>query len=129
MSYINSLLRKTFRRRIGKNIGTIIGIALSVSLMVGVQITMPSFASEAMGFFTEVIGEKDIVVTNLGFPIVNYQDVIAQIDNSSIDYAAITARVSQDVAVYNLEKGYLEKGVNFIGIELDEDPTFGMFYG
>lgn len=128
MDYINSLLTKTFRRRIGKNVGTMIGIALSVSLMLGVQITITSFSTKALGFFTEAIGENDIIIQNFGFPIENYQEIIEKIDNSSIPYAAINWRVSQDVAVYNLEKGYLEKGVSFIGVELDEDQTFGRFY-
>ena len=80
MSYINHILRKTFRRRIGKNVGTLIAIALGVSLMVGVQITITSFSSTALDFFTEAIGENDIIISGLGFPIPNYEDIINTID-------------------------------------------------
>ncbi|MHA1406789.1 MAG: ABC transporter permease, partial [Candidatus Heimdallarchaeaceae archaeon] len=128
MSYIRNLFIKTFRRRIGKNMGTLIAISLGVSLMVGVQITITSFATEATNYFVEAIGEYDIVISGFGLPISNYQDIINKIENSSIHVAAITARISQDVATYNLESGLLEKGVNFVGIDLNENPVFGSFY-
>ncbi len=128
MSYINTLLQKTFKRRIGKNVGTLVAIALGVSLMVGVQITITSFSTTAIDFFVEAIGENDIIISGLGFPITDYESIIEQIDNSTIDYAAINVRVTQDVAAYNLESGILEKGVSFTGIELNEDPVFGKFY-
>ncbi|MHA1691798.1 MAG: ABC transporter permease [Candidatus Heimdallarchaeaceae archaeon] len=128
MSYINILLQKTFKRRIGKNVGTLVAIALGVSLMVGVQITITSFTTTAIDFFVEAIGENDIIVSGLGFPITDYKDIIEKIDNSTIEYAAINVRVTQDVAAYNLESGILEKGVSFTGVELSEDRTFGKFY-
>ncbi|MCG3223565.1 MAG: hypothetical protein H7647_03795, partial [Candidatus Heimdallarchaeota archaeon] len=128
MSYINILLQKTFKRRIGKNVGTLVAIALGVSLMVGVQITITSFSTTAIDFFVEAIGENDIIISGLGFPITDYESIIEQIDDSTIEYAAINARVTQDVAAYNLESGILEKGVSFTGVELNEDPVFGKFY-
>ncbi len=128
MGYITLLLNKTFRRRIGKNLGTIIGIALSVSLMVGVQITITSFASESLSYFTDAIGENDITINNFGFPISNYQSIVEKINDSGINYAAINIRVRQQVAVYNLEKGYLKKHISFVGFELNESSVFGYFY-
>ncbi len=128
MNYINILLQKTFKRRIGKNVGTLVAIALGVSLMVGVQITITSFSTTAIDFFVEAIGENDIIISGLGFPITNYESIIEQIDNSTIEYEAINVRVTQDVAEYNLESGILEKGVSFTGVELNEDPVFGNFY-
>ncbi len=128
MSYINNILRKTFRRRIGKNVGTLVAIALGVSLMVGVQITITSFSTTALDFFVEAIGENDIIISGLGFPITDYESIIEQIDNSTIEYAAINVRITQDVAAYNLESGILEKGVSFTGVELNEDSVFGKFY-
>ena len=128
MSYINNLMQKTFKRRLGKNIGTLIAIALGVSLMVGVQITITSFTSTAVDFFVDAIGENDIVISGFGLPITDYESIIDTIDNSVVDYAAINARISQNVAVYNLESGDLEKRVSFTGVELNEDPVFGKFY-
>ena len=128
MSYITNLFQKSFRRRLGKNIGTLIAISLGVSLMVGVQITITSFSTEALEFFVDAIGENDIIISGLGFPIQNYEGIINEIKTSDINYAAINARVSQDVAVYNLETGDLEKGVSFTGVELNEDSIFGKFY-
>ncbi|MBY9000472.1 MAG: FtsX-like permease family protein [Candidatus Heimdallarchaeota archaeon] len=128
MSYINNLMQKTFKRRIGKNVGTLVAIALGVSLMVGVQITITSFSTTAIDFFVEAIGENDILISGLGFPITDYESIIETIDDSSIDYAALNVRVTQDVAAYNLESGILEKGISFTGIELNEDPIFGKFY-
>lgn len=128
MSYINNLMQKTFKRRLGKNIGTLIAIALGVSLMVGVQITITSFTATAVDFFTDAIGENDIIISGFGLPITDYESIIDTIDNSGIEYAAINARISQDVAVYNLESGDLEKGVSLTGVELNEDPVFGKFY-
>ncbi|MHA1551803.1 MAG: ABC transporter permease [Candidatus Heimdallarchaeaceae archaeon] len=128
MNYINILLQKTFKRRIGKNVGTLIAIALGVSLMVGVQITITSFSTTAIDFFVEAIGENDIIISGLGFPITDYESIIETIDDSTIEYAAINVRVTQDVAAYNLESGILEKGVSFTGVELNEDSVFGKFY-
>ncbi len=128
MNYITNLFRKTFKRRLGKNIGTLIAISLGVSLMVGVQITITSFTEEALDFFVEAIGENDIIISGFGFPIENYSAIIDQINSSEIEFAAINARVMQEVAVYNLETGDLEKGINVVGVELDEDPVFGKFY-
>ncbi|MCK4895904.1 MAG: hypothetical protein KAS47_03795, partial [Candidatus Heimdallarchaeota archaeon] len=96
MSYINILLQKTFRRRIGKNVGTLVAIALGVSLMVGVQITITSFTTTAIDFFVEAIGENDVIISGLGFPITDYESIIEQIDDSTIEYAAINVRVTQD---------------------------------
>ncbi|MCK5409930.1 MAG: FtsX-like permease family protein, partial [Candidatus Heimdallarchaeota archaeon] len=93
-----------------------------------VQITITSFSTTAIDFFVEAIGENDIIISGLGFPITDYESIIEQIDNSTIEYAAINARVTQDVAAYNLESGILEKGVSFTGFELNEDPVFGRFY-
>ncbi|MHA1199809.1 MAG: ABC transporter permease [Candidatus Heimdallarchaeaceae archaeon] len=128
MSYITNLFQKTFKRRLGKNIGTLIAISLGVSLMVGVQITITSFSTEALSFFADAIGENDIIISGFGFPIQDYEGIIDQINASDIEFAAINARATQDVAVYNLETGDLEKGVSFVGVELDEDPVFGNFY-
>ncbi|MCE7740849.1 MAG: FtsX-like permease family protein [Candidatus Heimdallarchaeota archaeon] len=128
MSYITNLFQKTFKRRLGKNIGTLIAISLGVSLMVGVQITITSFSTEALKFFADAIGENDIIISGFGFPIQDYEGIIDQIYASDIEFAAINARVTQDVAVYNLETGDLEKGVSFVGVELDEDPVFGQFH-
>ncbi len=128
MSYIATLIQKTFKRRLGKNIGTLIAISLGVSLMVGVQITITSFATEAIDFFVEAIGENDIIITGFSFPISNYQNIVDKIDSSPINYTALNIRISQSVAIYNLESGELEKGVSYTGIELDEDPVFGSFY-
>ena len=128
MNYINSLIQKTFKRRLGKNIGTLIGIALSVSLMVGVQITVTSFASEALGLFTDIIGENDIIISGITFPLTDYEDIIEKIDNASIEYAGLNARVTQNVALYNFETGGIEKGVNLQGFEFDEDEMFGKLY-
>ncbi len=128
MSYITNLFQKTFKRRLGKNIGTLIAISLGVSLMVGVQITITSFTAEALDFFVDAIGENDIIISGFGLPIENYTGIIDEINNSDIEVAGINARVTQDVAAYNLETGNLEKGVSLIGIELDEDPLFGKFY-
>ncbi len=128
MRYILNLVNKTFRRRLGKNIGTLIGIALSVSLMVGVQITINSFADEAVGYFVESIGEKDIVISGTNYPINNYTNVIENIEQSDLEYAGLNVRVTQNVAVYNLKTGDLRKRVNFNGIKPDENPLFGYFY-
>ena len=98
MDYINNLIQKTFKRRLGKNIGTLIGIALSVSLMVGVQVTVTSFATEALGLFTDIIGENDIIISGVTTPLEDYQDIIDTIENSPLDYAGINARVTQTVA-------------------------------
>ncbi|MHA2308940.1 MAG: hypothetical protein ACXABJ_06665 [Candidatus Heimdallarchaeaceae archaeon] len=127
MSYINNLIQKTFKRRIGKNVGTLIAIGLAVSLMVGVQITITSFATEALDFFVDAIGENDIIITGFTYPI-NTTTTIPMIESSSIDYAALSIRITQTVALYNLEYGSLEKGVSFIGFELDEDPVFDNLY-
>ncbi len=128
MSYITNLFQKTFKRRLGKNIGTLIAISLGVSLMVGVQITITSFTAEALDFFVDAIGENDIIISGFALPIQNYTNIMDEIEQSNITIAAMNARVTQDVAVYNLETGDLEKGINFVGIELNEDPVFGNFY-
>ena len=127
MSYINNLIQKTFKRRIGKNVGTLIAIGLAVSLMVGVQITITSFADEAIAFFVEAIGEDDIVISGFTFPL-NTSTVIPIIEDSGVDYAALNIRITQQVAIYNLEYGSLEKGVSFVGFELDEDPVYDYLY-
>ena len=128
MNYINNLLQKTFKRRLGKNIGTLIAIALGVSLMVGVQITITSFTTTAIDFFTDAIGENDIVISGFGLPINDYETIFDTIESSDIEIAAINARISQTVAVYNLESGELEKDVTFTGVDIREDPVFGNFY-
>lgn len=127
MNYINNLIQKTFKRRIGKNVGTLIAIGLAVSLMVGVQITITSFATEALDFFVDVIGENDVIISSFTYPI-NTTTTIPVIENSGIDYAAFNIRITQQVALYNLEYGSLEKGVSFVGFELDEDPIFDNLY-
>ncbi len=128
MSYINYLVRKTFKRRMGKNIGTIVAITLGVSLMMGVQITITSFGSTATDFFLEALGENDIIITKIPLALNNYTDLFYEIENSGINVSAMNARVRQFTTVYNEEEGQIEQRVPLVGFDFNEDEVFGDLY-